>query len=567
MSARPVSGLVRRAAQVPGLGRAVAGARRVRAGLRTRFPHRRYRELAGLVAAARDRDDATIAVLGPADPRLVAAVRAGSPRASVTEVVTGGSERHVAMAAAGPYDVILDRVVPEGRRDRFEATFFHLRPEGTYVVPDGAPELGDHPGPLGQLLDPSGPVPRGPRKDKLRLADFRLSLDKHVTRRVVAADLLLSHDLPDVYVKLREGELDTYLGLAPTPHRLLRTIPAEPPPPAPAGREGPDPRDPPMHRPINEATISLRDYRDVVVFPRQMMVWDRLLLPETFRHNQWPVLEHTQLVDHGPLFARRRTPLQEEPPVLAGTYLHLDNEFRGHFGHLLTESLSRVWSWPLALELDPEARVLVGTTKKRPRPLEYELELYEACGIPRDRVVVADGPVRVERLISGTPMFSHPEYVHPAIAQTWREVGDRLADGAEDQDWPRRFFVSRRTDKRSCTNGAEVEAIFAEYGFQPVYPEDYSLGEQVRLFRAAEVIAGYAGSGLFQMAFVTEPTHVIMVGAASYTMRNEYLMAAVHGHRLDGVFSRVPGKKVQVSYTFDHEREGPFLRAILDELP
>jgi capsular polysaccharide biosynthesis protein len=538
----------------------------VAARLRGRTRRRRLQALAALVAGARGRDDAVIAVLGPADPALVAAVRAGSPGAQVSEVTSEGSERHVAMTAGGPFDVILDRELVEHRRSRFEATFFHLRPGGTYVVPGGAEELGDTPGPLGDLLDPSGSMPRG-RRQRARLRDFRLSLDKHVTRRVDGPDLLLGHDLPDVRVKLREEELNDLLERAETPHRLLRTIPAEPPPPAPPGREGPEPRDPPMHRPITEATISLRDYRDVVVSPKQLVEWGRLLLPDTYRHNQWPLLEHSQLVDHGPLFARRRTPVQGEPPRLSGTYLHLDNEFRGHFGHLLTESLSRVWSWPLALEVDPEARVLVGATKKRPRPHEYELALYEACGIPRDRVVVIDGPVRVDRLISGTPMFSHPEYVHPRIADTWREVGDRLAEGAVDRNWPRRFFVSRRTDLRECTNGAEVEAIFAEYGFEIVYPEDYSLGEQVKLFRAAEVIAGYSGSGLFQTAFVPEPTHVIMVGAASYTMRNEYLIGAVHGHRVDGVFSLVPGRRVQVSWTFDLEREGPFLRELLDGLP
>lgn len=559
--------LVRGLGTVRGVGRAASAARWVRARASARLRRRRLDELAALVASERGRDDATVVVLGPAEAGLVAAVRAASPRAQVAEIATHGSERHVALAALGPLDVILDRELSEYRRARFEAAFFHLRPGGTYLVPGGADELGDRPGPLGELLDPSGPVPPGTPRHRMRLADFRRALEKHVTRRVVGQDLLLSHDLTDVLAKMREEEFNHYLERADTPHRLLMTIPAEPPPPAPAGSEGPEPRKPPMHRPIKRATISLRDYRDVVVAPKQILVSDRLLLPDTFRHNQWSLLEHTQLVDHGPHFARRRVPLPEDPPRLTGTYLHLDNEFRGHFGHLLTESLSRVWSWPKALEIDPDAQVLVGTTRKRPRPFEYELELYEACGIPRDRVVVIDGPVRVERLISGTPMFSHPQYVHPRIAQTWREVGDRLAARAADRDWPRRFFVSRRTDKRSCLNGPEVEAIFAEYGFEPVYPEDYSLGEQVRLFRAAEVIGGYAGSGLFQMAFVPEPTHVIMVGAASYTMRNEYLMAAVHGHRLDGVFSRPPGRGVQISYTFDMEREGPFLRKILGDLP
>jgi capsular polysaccharide biosynthesis protein len=387
-----------------------------------------------------------------------------------------------------------------------------------------------------------------------------------VTRRTVGKALLLSHDIPDVLVKMREPEYNAYLERVDSPHRVLKTIPAQDPPPAPAGSEGPVPRAAKMHRRITRATISLRDYRDVLVAPRQVVTDGRVLMPDTYRHNQWPVLVSTQLVDLAPRFAMPRKAHPTDPPRLVGTYLHLDNEFRGHFGHLLTESLSRVWSWPEALAIDPDAKVLVGATHKRPKPLEYELQLYEACGIPRDRVVVIDGPVRVDRLISGTPMFSHPQYVHPQIAETWGQVGDRLAATATERQWPRRFFVGRRGDKRACGNSEVVEAIFEEYGFEVVYPEDYSLGEQIEMFRAAEVIGGYAGSGLFQIAFVPVPIHVIMVGAMTYTPRNEYLMAAVRGHRVDAVICQPGGKGIQASYLFDVEREGPYLRSILDGL-
>ncbi len=559
--------LVRALAEVPGARGAVQRVRQV--GTRALAPaeRRRARRLATQVASLRGREDAVIAVLGPAAPGLVEAVRAASPSARVHEIRESGGERHVTMTALGPFDVIVDRDLARGRRRRFEDTFFHLRPGGAYLVPGGAEELARPHGRLGDLLDGPEEEPAGGRPWTARERDLRVVVRNHVSHRALGRDLVVSHEVSGVLAKMREPEYNDYLARFETPHRLLSTITAEPPPPQPAGTEGPVPRKHPMHRPMTRATISLRDYRDVVVAPRQLIIDDRVLLPETFRHHQWSTLLHTQVVDHTARFGRLRAALPAELPRLEGTYLHLDNEFRGHFGHLLTESLSRVWSWPEALRLDPDAKVLVGTTTKRPEPMPYELELYEACGIPRDRVEVLYGPARVERLISGTPMFSHPHYAHPRIAQTWREVGDRLAAQAEDRDWPRRFFVGRRSDKRACYNGEEVEAIFAEYGFEVVYPEDYTLGEQVRLFRAAEVIGGYAGSGLFQIAFVPEPTHVVMVGAASYTPRNEYLMAAVHGHRIDAVICHTGGRGVQTSYSFDLHQEGPFLRGILDELP
>lgn len=554
---------------VPGVRPAASWARRARVRAQALVRRRRHAELAALVRSLQGRDDAEIAILVPAPPGLVAAVRTTSPAARVTEVPKGDKNRHFTMTALGPFDVILDREAVERRKRRFEATFFQLRPGGTYVVPGGARELGPERGPLGELLHVAAATPSEPLRERPRplRENRRLAIRNHVSHRAAGSHLLLSHDIPDVVVKLREAQYNAYLKRIDAPHRVVRTIRAERPTAPPEGIVGPEPGTLPASRPISRARLSLRDYRDVVVAPHQVLLDGRVLLPDTYRHNQWPVLLNTRLIDLAERFAEPRSRILSDLPRLTGTYLHLDNEFRGHFGHLLTESLSRVWSWPEALAIDPDAKVLLGTTGKRPRPLEYELQLYEACGIPRDRIVIIDGPVRVDRLISGTPMFSHPQYVHPRIAETWREVGDRLAASAPERDWPRRFFVSRRSDKRSCANGEVVEAIFAEYGFEIVFPEDYSLGEQVQLFRGAEAIGGYAGSGLFQIAFVPEPTHVVMVRAMSYTPRNENLMAAVNGHRIDAVVCRAEGKGVQLSYTFDEQREGPFLRKTLGELP
>lgn len=559
--------LVAAVAGVPGTRRVARLLRRASAPTRQLARRRQHRRLAGVVAGLVAEPAApAVALIGSEAETgtLAEQIRAGSPGATVTAYPGDESERHVAMVVAGPFDVVVDLGDPADRLRAFETTLFHLRRGGTYLVPGGAVELGPRRGDLGALLDPAGPGPDG---ESARLSEFRGVVARHVTHRVAGPDLLLTHDVVRVLAKMREEEFNDYLRAGTSRHRLLKTIPAGPPLAAPPGEEGPEPRRQPMHRPISRATISLREYRDVAVGRWQVITDERMLLPDTYRHNQWAALTHTKLLEYGPRFAVPKPWRPGVPPRLEGTFLHLDNEFRGHFGHLLTESLSRVWAWPEALAIDPDVRVLLGSTKPRPRPLEYELMLYEAAGIPRERIVVIDRPVRVDRLISGTPLFSHPQYVHPRIAQTWREVGDRLADQAADRDWPRRFFVGRRSDKRACVNGAEVEAIFAEYGFEVLYPEDYSLGEQVRLFRAAEVVAGYAGSGLFQIAFVPEPTHVIMVGAATYTPRNEYLMAAVHGHRVDAVVCEPIGRGIQASYTFDAEREGPYLRSLLDRLP
>lgn len=178
--------------------------------------------------------------------------------------------------------------------------------------------------------------------------------------------------------------------------------------------------------------------------------------------------------------------------------------------------------------------------------------------------MLIDEYVRVERLLSGTPMFSIPEYVHPSIAEVWHEVGDRLAAQASRLDWPRRFFVARSNRRRSCTNAEVVEGILAEHGFAILHPEDYPLPDQIALFRQADAVGGWCGSGTFQLALVPEPKHLIRIGPITYQPRNELLIAAVRGHRVDDVTcSDVEDDSIRAPFSFNVEREGPYLERVL----
>ncbi|MCR1781155.1 glycosyltransferase family 61 protein [Nocardioides carbamazepini] len=524
----------------------------------------------GLVARhLAGRREALVVVLGPGRDDLVARARAIGPHWQVLRPDEDAGERLVALALAGPAEVVIDLPVADQGLRRFNAHFFQVAAGGIYVVPGAAGELGPTPGPLGAFLAEcwaSDPKPL--RAGKRSPTDSRrIAVRMHVTGRAEAGALVLTHDLPDVLVKLDEPQGNAYLDRLGGPHRVLSVLAAETPPDARVITEGPEQREPAMDRPVAEAAIALRDYRGVVVDVEQTVMTDRVVLPDTFRHNQWHRLTTRRIADVAPRFGVPMTPVPPDLPLLEGTYLHLDSEFRGHFGHLMTEVLSRMWSWPAALEVDPDVRVLVGAARKRPELAAWEYDFYAACGIARDRIVRIDGQVRVERLLSGTPMFSNPNYVHPRIVETWDRVGDTLAAGADDRSRAERIFIARRITKRSCTNAEQVEGLFRSHGFHVVYPEDHPLGEQVAMFRAARVVAGYAGSGMFTAAFVPHPQRLVLIGSAAYTPRNEVLIAAVRRHRVDSVVCRADdADDVHSSFRVDLDREGPYLRSVLASL-
>jgi capsular polysaccharide biosynthesis protein len=274
------------------------------------------------------------------------------------------------------------------------------------------------------------------------------------------------------------------------------------------------------------------------------------------------------LRDSWPRFAV--TP-KNEPPArrLEGTYFHLDNEIRGFFGHALTEQVSRLWAWREAQERYPGIKVLLSLNRGR-EVADWEYELLAAGGVDRSDVVVIGEPVVVERVLSATPMFSMPAYVHPRITETWDAVGSALRSRATERDYPARIFCTREHDKRECTNRAEVEELFASYGFEVLLPEKLPLPDQVELFHRAEVVAGFAGSGMFTTMFRDRPQHLILVSPDTYGPSNEYMISAVRGHRLDLAIghsaSTEAGDSLEAPFTVDMTDEGAWLRDVLDAL-
>ncbi|GAB3247800.1 glycosyltransferase family 61 protein [Nocardioides dilutus] len=362
---------------------------------------------------------------------------------------------------------------------------------------------------------------------------------------------------------VREADVPGLLGRDPTRGRVLETRPAV------TWRSRAEVRTSgPMELNLLPATYDApalvrREWYDVVALPRQVVLSGDLLLPESFTtadgHRQ-----RNPTVDKVDARVARRPAVPADLPPLEGRYLHLENVMPRHFGHALTETVSRFWGW------EPGLRALVfDETGELPG---WQRDLFAAAGI--DDVHVATGPVRVETLVGVTPMFSRPSFVHPDLRATYGAVGESFAGRAPDRAWPGRVFFTRRPGKRSCHNADEVEAEFTAAGYEVVHPEDHPLADQVAMVRAAQSVGGFAGSGMFHIGFAGRPAHVVLVTSEAYPCHNEYLMSALLGHRLDIVLCRpdvprVDGAFTRESfhsdYTYDPAREGEFLAHALAE--
>ncbi|HET9826903.1 MAG TPA: glycosyltransferase 61 family protein [Nocardioidaceae bacterium] len=588
--------------------RVLAGARRVRAGLRTSpGPLRPGPAPASLVAAARaagwrptaatraflrdleahlaGRRHPRVAVLTarvrPREPGGLAALLAAQPRLHVVTVdpALGASQAHARLTAGGRFDaIVLDPPSGAPALQRLPDLLFHLRRGGAALVrlprSSATPHGGRDWASLAGFLDLVTGAQHPPHRASEQVRYDRRMLSEAVGRLVVGPGHLVVVNRVPALAKMREDEMDLVLA-ARSGHsgRVVERLPGGEFPSRCVRRQSTTLADDLMYTTFDAPAVCLREYTSVTCVPQQVAVQRNLLLPDSYRKNHAPRLQHTRLQELGERFVR--PPAVGSPQRLAGAYFYLDTEFPGHFGHAMTEQLSRLWAWRQAKQQHPDLRALVSRRTTGRALSAVERQLFTAAGVPEQDIVMVDSPVRVELLLAATPLFSTPDYVHPAIGELWQEIGDVLVASAPHHDYPTRVFCSRPRGRRECHNAADVEARFAAHGFTVVRPETLPLAEQATMFRQADVVAGFAGSALLNLVFTVSPKRVIVLSPESYTARNEYLICSVHGHELDVVWS-VPDlpqpaggwdpEANRSGFTFDFEREGHYLEQALASL-
>lgn len=506
-------------------------------------------------------------------------VRRAFPNAEVTRVPVRKSEsvQHAVLAAHGPFDVIVDDSPPKGWVARFQRLFPLLAEGGVLMARSPAATAGSGPGAppspstyfSGLREAAQGPVPGkfAPRWTQSRYGLGSSLGDVQQRRRhflVTAGQGGLA--------KLREAETDLVMEIRANDRiRVLERRPARELTSRCTFRENIPSHNQRMRRTYTPPPLSLREYDRALCLPGQVVAQGNLLLPDTYRHNpqKWLYNRYTQ--ELGRRFARPRADVSD-PGHLAGSYFHLDCEARGHFGHTLTEQVARLWGWPAAKRAHPDLKALLSLRPGNASITEVERLIFAAAGIDEADITVLHEPMVVDTLVAATPMFSMPHYVHPDIEATWAQVGDGLAAKASAQTYPSKIFCSRRTAKRACHNADVVESAFEAAGFEVVFPEDFSFPDQVRMFREAEVVAGFGGSAMFTLAFVPSPKRVLLVSSESYTASNEYMIASVLGHAIDIVWCPADIAQpehgydktaFESSFTFDVERDGAYLRDLL----
>lgn len=443
-------------------------------------------------------------------------------------------ELHEAMRLLPRVDLVIDARIRDEERQwrRWRRLFFHLRREGTWVALRGPQSEGTFAEKIEELHTRTTDAGLGKRllEPARAISDVMVSPDQvRVIRRGTHLLKLRDLEAPAVLASrspaLRVTELDRMEGGRLETAGLVISH-----------GHGTDE----LTAPIDYPPLHLRRYDGrISLLTGAVAAHGTTLLPDTYRWHLQDVPINKRLVDIDADWARMRHP--ETPRVhLPGSYYYFDYKNVGHYGHLMTEAVSRLWGWPRAKAEDPGLKILLrrgprDAHSKRPRA---ELTLLPAFGIEPDDVIWVDEAVTVDSLVGLTPMWHNqrPYSAHPAITEVWR----RLREGLPDAEVPRqpKIFVTRREGgHRHCHNTAEVEQLFSAHGFDIVEPSTLSIPAQAATFAQARVVAGFGGTGMFNLVFARDLEQVIVLNHTAYDARNEHLFGAVLGAKVDYFWS------------------------------
>jgi hypothetical protein len=200
------------------------------------------------------------------------------------------------------------------------------------------------------------------------------------------------------------------------------------------------------------------------------------------------------------------------PPVkkLSGKTAVISTSGSNNFHHWNYDVMPRLQLLRTAGLLDSVDHLLMNY-----RALPFQREGLRLLGIDDQKIFNSRDidPFYLEAEVLYVP--SLPEQlgtISPWVLNFLRETF--LTSGLPDADMPKKLFISRRNaPSRKLINEKEVMDEIRRRGYVEFTPEDYSMQETAAYFAAARSIVSVHGSGLSNLAFVSENAKVLDIMA------------------------------------------------------
>lgn len=196
-----------------------------------------------------------------------------------------------------------------------------------------------------------------------------------------------------------------------------------------------------------------------------------------------------------------------------------------HYGHILTESVSRIW--PYTHDLKSLPIVFCGC----PRPVPLINKFLGFCSdetIPI--IILPQKPIIVKRLYIPQPSMINRKYVHPHHAKLMSSViGPGLLRNSSSIRKNRILYLSRSKlskDVRKIANEELLESAIVQLGGEIYHPQEHPIEDQVAVISHAKIIVTPLGSAAHSL-LLSPGTHKIVFLCSDFVNPNYPMIDSV----------------------------------------
>lgn len=179
-----------------------------------------------------------------------------------------------------------------------------------------------------------------------------------------------------------------------------------------------------------------------------------------------------------------------------------------HFGHIVTESLGRLWGIS-KIDSSVDTIIFIPGLSSRKIP-DFFSDLLRGLGVDLNVVMLTDA-VSVERLFIPSQLFglgalltSHQSFI--SFSQKIFANSEMVGSSSK------KIYVSRgkyRVDRGGILCESVLEENLINHGYKIIYPELLSVEEQAVIYRNAEVLLFSEGSALHYYGLMAQPTQKV----------------------------------------------------------
>lgn len=199
-------------------------------------------------------------------------------------------------------------------------------------------------------------------------------------------------------------------------------------------------------------------------------------------------------------------PARKDCQTIHGKSIYLGSFF-SHYGHFLTEGLSRMWLENFSgydnVIFQP---FIFGSTR-----LSIHNFIFDQYNIDDKKIRIISTPTHFESIDIPHQLWNINREPDIRMNGIYENIKKKCLVLHKDENIYSKIFLSSRNHLR-VDGVAALEEVLISNGFTIIYPEDYEFSRQVFLYANASVLIGISGSGMHNVIFCNQSTLVIEIG-------------------------------------------------------